>query len=358
MASPPRGLELTLLRTAQSLWEIDDLQDFRVSVLAHLRALVGCNLASYNEICVADGQAFVVADPSETLESSATREQLESFGELVMENPLAAHYARTADSRTVRLSDFISLHGLRELELYDLVYRHLETERQLAFTVPSQNQLIGVTVSRSASEPDFDEREIALLDAVRAIVVPLHRSLSDRARLDAVLRALDGEERGPQAVVLVHASGLLTPAHARAERLLRSLAREPGELDALAAWVRAQRRARVNGGTPLRLRTRARELEARYLHGPLGTLDTVTVRALAGTGAPALRALGLTERQAEVLELVRRGRSNAEIAGCLSISEHTVRHHLEHIYRLLGVSSRSAAAHVASGAVLDDSIAL
>jgi DNA-binding CsgD family transcriptional regulator len=62
----------------------------------------------------------------------------------------------------------------------------------------------------------------------------------------------------------------------------------------------------------------------------------------------ALRALGLTRRQAEVLHLIWQGSTNAEIAGALNISGHTVRHHLEHIYRQLGVRTRAAAAHVAT----------
>jgi LuxR family transcriptional regulator of csgAB operon len=66
-----------------------------------------------------------------------------------------------------------------------------------------------------------------------------------------------------------------------------------------------------------------------------------------------LLALGLTRRQREVLQLLWRGSTNADIALALSISEHTVRHHLEDIYRRLGVKSRVAAAHVVTTAVVD-----
>ena len=49
------------------------------------------------------------------------------------------------------------------------------------------------------------------------------------------------------------------------------------------------------------------------------------------------------------MRTVRMGRfADAEIAVALNISEHTVRHHLEDIYRRLGVKSRAAAAHVAT----------
>jgi len=51
----------------------------------------------------------------------------------------------------------------------------------------------------------------------------------------------------------------------------------------------------------------------------------------------------LTARHWDLLHLVAAGHTNAQIARRLGISEATVRTHLEHIYRLLGVSSRTAA---------------
>jgi len=44
-----------------------------------------------------------------------------------------------------------------------------------------------------------------------------------------------------------------------------------------------------------------------------------------------------------VLALVAKGRTNREIAAELSISEQTVRRHLQNLFRRLGVSSRAAA---------------
>jgi len=41
--------------------------------------------------------------------------------------------------------------------------------------------------------------------------------------------------------------------------------------------------------------------------------------------------------------LVAAGRTNREIAGALTISEHTVARHLQNIFVKLGVSSRAAA---------------
>jgi DNA-binding NarL/FixJ family response regulator len=48
----------------------------------------------------------------------------------------------------------------------------------------------------------------------------------------------------------------------------------------------------------------------------------------------------LTQREADVLELLQKGRSNKEIAAQLSIGIETVRTHASNIYRKLGISSR------------------
>jgi DNA-binding CsgD family transcriptional regulator len=48
----------------------------------------------------------------------------------------------------------------------------------------------------------------------------------------------------------------------------------------------------------------------------------------------------LTPREAEVLDLLQDGATNAEIAHELSIGIETVRTHARHIYRKLGIGSR------------------
>jgi HD-GYP domain-containing protein (c-di-GMP phosphodiesterase class II)/DNA-binding CsgD family transcriptional regulator len=52
---------------------------------------------------------------------------------------------------------------------------------------------------------------------------------------------------------------------------------------------------------------------------------------------------GLTGREVELLRLLARGLSRGEVARQLFLSEHTVRHHLEHIYGKIGVRTRVAA---------------
>jgi DNA-binding NarL/FixJ family response regulator len=57
------------------------------------------------------------------------------------------------------------------------------------------------------------------------------------------------------------------------------------------------------------------------------------------------RLPGLTRREAEILDLVAEGHSNAQVATMLWVTEQTVKFHLSNIYRKLGVSNRTEASH-------------
>jgi PAS domain S-box-containing protein len=59
--------------------------------------------------------------------------------------------------------------------------------------------------------------------------------------------------------------------------------------------------------------------------------------------------LRLTPRQAEVLRLLERGRSTAQIAEELHLSRDTVRNHVRHLLHAVGASSRLEAVAVARG---------
>jgi DNA-binding CsgD family transcriptional regulator len=85
-------------------------------------------------------------------------------------------------------------------------------------------------------------------------------------------------------------------------------------------------------------------------HRPFGSRDL----AMLGLSAPSLQRLmrerptpqlpaALTVQERRVLMRVAAGHSNADIAESLCVSPSTVRKHLEHTYRKLGVASRVAA---------------
>ena len=80
-----------------------------------------------------------------------------------------------------------------------------------------------------------------------------------------------------------------------------------------------------------------------------GRLDSASVHAVLSAAGHQVRrrpslVAGLTAREAEVLGLLVRGRSNKQIASQLSISARTVGTHVEHIYAKIDVTTRGAAA--------------
>lgn len=56
----------------------------------------------------------------------------------------------------------------------------------------------------------------------------------------------------------------------------------------------------------------------------------------------------LTERERQVLDVMAKGFSYAEVARSLSMSPHTVGSHIKHIYRKLAVGSRGEAVYEAT----------
>jgi DNA-binding NarL/FixJ family response regulator len=62
---------------------------------------------------------------------------------------------------------------------------------------------------------------------------------------------------------------------------------------------------------------------------------------------PSVEAQGLTARELEVLKLVAVGRSNADVARRLWVTEQTVKFHLSNVYKKLNVANRTEASRYA-----------
>jgi DNA-binding NarL/FixJ family response regulator len=72
--------------------------------------------------------------------------------------------------------------------------------------------------------------------------------------------------------------------------------------------------------------------------------------ARSGRRPPAAAALGLTDRQMEVLALMMQGKSNKAICRALDLAEPTVKNHVTAILRALKASNRTEAV-IAAGAL-------
>jgi DNA-binding CsgD family transcriptional regulator len=74
-----------------------------------------------------------------------------------------------------------------------------------------------------------------------------------------------------------------------------------------------------------------------------GRLARKTAPAPFERNAAAIGALGLTDRECAVLDLLAAGQSNKEIARSMRISPNTVKTHLAHVFQKLEVQRRTQA---------------
>ncbi len=73
-------------------------------------------------------------------------------------------------------------------------------------------------------------------------------------------------------------------------------------------------------------------------------VDNKTLKAFLRQGPavqPAVKTDNVTGREKEIIDFVCRGYTNREIASSLSLSEHTIKAHLNRIFRKFNASSRS-----------------
>jgi DNA-binding NarL/FixJ family response regulator len=82
----------------------------------------------------------------------------------------------------------------------------------------------------------------------------------------------------------------------------------------------------------------------RSVHAGDAPLDPKVARALLESRRTKTNTPTLTDREREVLDLVREGLANKQIARKLGISERTVKAHLTRVFSSLGVSDRTQAA--------------
>jgi DNA-binding NarL/FixJ family response regulator len=200
---------------------------------------------------------------------------------------------------------------------------------------------------------------VILVDDQQLVRTGLRRILTARDGFEVVAECSDGDE--VEAAVDAHSPDLVIMdvrmkrvGGAEATQRLRARADGPPVLvlttfdddEVLSASLRA-------GASGFQLKDAPGEdliRSARTVAEGGAWLDpTVTARVLAAyrsTAPPrtdATRAALLTGREREVLALIGRGLSNAEIANDLLISEVTVKSHVGHIFTKLDLRDRAAA---------------
>ncbi len=339
-----------MLQTVHALFAVDSLDEFGATVLEELEGLISFDLASFNEVDPTANRARFVSRPEST---GMDRPEASAWPRLAYQNPILDYFRRTDDGSARRISDFLTLQQLHDLELYREVYRTLGVEYQVAVGLPCPQPLVvGIALSRTGH--DFDDGDVAILNILRAHIAQAYRIIGirtqERTAIEGMVDALRVEGR---AIIVVDGTEPVQPITGAARELLeRHFGSFPtGQLPkAMAEWLEEEQTAFSVGGPvrliqPLLSRAGKRQLTARLVPASRTTSDAVVLDERVAKDEPLrLKAYGLTGREAEVLWWVTRGETNDQVAERLGIRPATVRKHLERVFQKLGVSSRMAAA--------------
>jgi DNA-binding NarL/FixJ family response regulator len=331
-----------LLGTLEVLYEPCDLDDFPSRAISALTSVIASEVSSYNEIHPTERRVAWTIEPSEGTEFPGSTE---IFAAHLEDHPLVAHYQRTGDCPALTISDFLSDRQFHQTALYQEYYRRVGTNRQLGLTLPSSpEQVVGVALNRANRDFSYHERLLA-----RLLRPHLARAYANAIAFTALTRLAKaaGAAASDYHQAVVHLGRDGHPIYVPEEVTLMASPYLPGSQlpEKLGSWLRDQPSRQPGPGSrtgpPKRLVVPGAEanLIVRFLEGQSAWLAIFTEQPHANGKCPRL-----TARQKEVLALVTEGLTDKAIARRLGTSVRTVQKHLEHAFRRLGVSTRTAAA--------------
>jgi DNA-binding CsgD family transcriptional regulator len=325
------GQALDFLREAE---DVTGPEPFPPELLDRLRELVPCDYVSYCELDRPHERVLLLGGCSRAIEADADApaDSVRSFWRLRHQHPVCVHQDRTNDFAARKVSDFVTRRQLHGLEFYRELWRPFDIEYELDVGLPAPPTHTKVFLFQRHSR-DFAERDRLLLDVLR----PHFISLYVAARNRHVVVALAGLEQSARWLVALGRNGVIDFAGAGAQALLRRYfgADSDGHLpEAVRDWLRRGSTGFNGEGAlrrPGRPLTVARDDRRLVVHR---AGDILLLRE---------EVASLTRREHEILDLIAEGRSNAEVAARLWLTAGTVRIHLQHIYKKLGVRNRTAA---------------
>jgi DNA-binding CsgD family transcriptional regulator len=344
----------TLLEFLRRVYATQDLNGFRSQVVSTIGSVVPCEIVGYAEMRPAvEGASHYRFWPPDTHDPARDRR----WERHKHEHPVFTRNQRGGDGRALKVSDFLTRNQFHRLALYDEVYRPMGVEDNLVAILPLPAPLI-VGIALHRDRRTFAEHHRDMLNLLRPHLTQayLNAKALDRSQRDVRLltQALEGTGRG---MLFVTRDGRLREATATASGLVtkyfgQARWRSSGLPEVLHRWLKRQQglMARTDDvpvpRDPLVVAREGQELVVRAFESPEDCVLLLEEQqpALSVVG---LEPVGLTRRETQVLGWIAEGKTNAEIGMILGSSRRTVDKHCEHIYRKLGVESRTAAARFA-----------
>jgi DNA-binding CsgD family transcriptional regulator len=335
--------------------EAESAEVFPALALELTTNVVRNDLAGWNEVDPERQNATAVTLPVQEV----TLEQRTTLGELIEEHPLISYHVTSGDGSAMKLSDFVTSDEWHARQLYRDLFQELGMEHQMAIGLPSvRPRITAIALNRNDLGDDFDERDRLLLNTLRPHLAQSYEQTRERDRLLRRVGTLAGalEDTGTHVLALDPQPSEVTPG---ALVLLYRHFGRPGTRDPfpirLTRWLETQRHAARSGDgdvprplAPIAAERAGTRLVVRYLPATPTTHESLLLdERSTPVRIGELERLGLTRREAEVLQLLGTGATNAALAAELHVSPATVKTHLEHIYRKLGARGRAQAVAMA-----------
>jgi DNA-binding CsgD family transcriptional regulator len=244
-----------------------------------LSALVGADLTTLSVCALATGRRRVVSEPDGALPTAA----IARFDQFFFDHPLVRFHSQNHDGGTHRISDALSRSAFERSPLYNEYYRFIGIEHAVAVPLyVDGDTLVSFVLNRA--DRDFDDDELALLEALRRPLATLYRRAVATVDAAAALREFVSHLRDGGAPAVAAAPG----ARAGAARMRGAIPgaltqREHAVLDWVASGKTDAQVAQILGISP---RTVQKHLE--HVYAKLGVESrTAAVMRFIRSAVPA-----------------------------------------------------------------------
>lgn len=316
-------------------------------VCSLLRELIPSVSVSFNDMVIASGDFRYVIVPDDDVERAARLKPF--YDRYFHQHPLITYAVGHPRAGALRFCDVPAGEHVADTELFRFFYGPFDIRYQMVLQLPAPpSVVVGYALNRAAVDGEFSDRDVAVLNALEAHLALHHRMVNDVA--SSLAMSAEAERDGWYAVS-VRSDGLVERSSATSRH--PELAAGSSLPAAIVALLPVQDDA---DRQPTHHDVTIASEQWRCVVHPVAVGPTVLLMREVGDESRDVTLLvdaGLTPRQAEVaVALARTGANNAGLARRLSISEGTLKKHLEAVFRVLNVESRAAAA-VATLAVIE-----
>lgn len=271
---------------------------------------------------------------------------MEIFARYMYENPLVGAYVIERRPETLTVTDLMRRQEYEQTTVYNEFYRRIGVESQLVAPLSISDKLF-MSCSVNTGRSEFAERDKSILTLLAPHLINAIRNAFAYERLTAALEtencgvvALDS--KGQPAYISQFARGLFETYFAGEKRAENSL---PASLE---NWLKQVNRI-VKAvefqlpPEPLKIENQNDTLTIRPMHNSLTREKTLMLEEKKSVSPKMFEVLNLTKREAEILFLITRGKTDDVISTLCRISLRTVHKHVENIYSKLGVETRTGA---------------